>query len=100
MTHTPGPWEAVLADDPRGQPVPYYRGLVALVENRLSVVAKCGYAPKEHWEANASLIAAAPDMLTALIKAKAHIAREEDADDMAECLEAIEEAIAKATNAG
>jgi hypothetical protein len=64
--HTPGPWEAVLADDPRGQPVPYYRGLVALVESRVSVVAKCGYVPKENWEANARLIAAAPALLALL----------------------------------
>jgi hypothetical protein len=67
---TPGPWEAVLKDDSRGQPVCYYRGLIALVESRLSVVLGPGHAydtvPEEQWEPNAKLIAAAPDLADAL----------------------------------
>lgn len=43
--------------------------------------------------------AVGPDLLEALQKCRAHIAREDDADDMAECLEAAEDAIAKATAA-
>lgn len=70
--HTPGPWEAVLPDDVRGQPVPYYRGLICCVSHEeptgmLAVVTKDGSSvPKADWEANARLIAAAPDMLEAL----------------------------------
>lgn len=66
MNHTPGPWEAVLALDKRGQPSPMYRGLVALVENRLAVVHASGdTVQKEQWEAHCRLIAAAPDLLAA-----------------------------------
>lgn len=67
--HTPGEWEAVLNDDPRGQPVAYYRGLICTVEHGgryLAVVAKIGCALPAQWEANARLIAAAPDLLAAL----------------------------------
>lgn len=66
---TEGPWEAVLNDDPRGQPVPYYRGLICTVEygNRhLAVVAKSGVVSSAEWEANTHLIAAAPQMRDAL----------------------------------
>lgn len=70
MAHTPGPWVAVLENDPRGQPVPYYRGLVATVEHGaryLAVVTQTGRSvPKDEWEANARLIASAPDLLEAL----------------------------------
>ena len=68
---TPGPWEAVTDDDPRGQPVPYYRGLVALIERNtgraLSVVLKDGRTvPACDWQANAQLIAHAPADLALL----------------------------------
>lgn len=68
--YTPGPWEAVLITDPRGQPVPYYPGLICTVEhgNRYqSVVASDGRAASvDQWVPNCWLIAAAPDLLTAL----------------------------------
>lgn len=66
--HTPGPWEAVLPNDPRGQPVPYYCGLVSLVSHdpSISIVASDGYVESGAWEANARLIAAAPDLLESL----------------------------------
>lgn len=69
--HTPGPWEAVLPGDPRGQPVPYYAGLVALVSHdpSISVVTEGGYSAAKEWEANARLIAAAPDLLAAAQRA-------------------------------
>jgi hypothetical protein len=70
MTHTPGPWTAVLPDDARGQPVPYYRGLVALVScetgGAMSVVTDGRDCSKSEWEANARLIARAPEMLDLL----------------------------------
>ena len=48
---------------------------------------------------HACLFAAAPLLLEALEKCRAYIAREDDADDIAECLEATEDALAKATGA-
>jgi hypothetical protein len=56
-------WEAILPGDPRGQPVLYYRGLVALVscDPSISVVTKDGTAvDKSEWEDVARLIARAP----------------------------------------
>ncbi len=60
MTHE---WEAILPGDPRGQPVPYYRGLVALVscDPSIAVVTKDGSTvEKSEWEEIAKLIADAP----------------------------------------
>ena len=69
---TPGPWEAVLEKDERGQPVPYYRGLIALLENGdryLSVVnAGSKTVEEKEWEPNCSFIAAAsPDVVLKLL---------------------------------
>lgn len=71
---TPGRWEAVLEDDPRGQPVPYYRALVAVLaqgDQRLSVVATdVETVPVEQWRANTEFIAAAsPETVLRLIAA-------------------------------
>lgn len=70
--YTPGPWEAVLSDDPRGQPVPHYRALIALVSQspHLSIVAaQRDTVPRQEWEGNARIIAAAPEMHAALCAA-------------------------------
>jgi hypothetical protein len=71
---TPDGWEAVLPDDPRGQPVPYYRGLICCVSHEakpsgmLAVVTERGRTvPKSEWEANAQLIAHAPTDIAALL---------------------------------
>ena len=69
--HTKGPWEAVMHDDPRGQPVPYYRALICTVEHSpdryLAVVQMNGqHVSREQWQSNARLIAAAPDLLAEL----------------------------------
>ena len=69
--HTPGPWELVVENDPRGQPSPMYRGLIAFVESspdrRLAIVDPIGNTVShEDWLANARLIAAAPALLEAL----------------------------------
>lgn len=104
--HTPGPWQAVFADDPRGQPVPYYSGLVCLIaegDQRISVVAQGGSCTAEEWAANAKLIAAAPEMRAALMFAR-EILEEADARlgyepgslgaiEMAEAFEMIEAAL-------
>lgn len=58
---SPGEWEAVFTDDPRGLPVPYYRGLVCTVEHSekyTAVVAKNGYVDPSQWKPNAQFIAA------------------------------------------
>ncbi|MGA9884084.1 MAG: hypothetical protein WBQ34_10225 [Candidatus Acidiferrales bacterium] len=63
-------WEVVLHDDPRGQPVPFYVGLIATFEycgRYIAVVAKGGYVPKEQWEANARYAAAAANAVPKLI---------------------------------
>lgn len=68
---TGGEWEAVFANDPRGVPVPYYRGLVCTVEHSekyTAVVAKSGYVDQAQWEPNAQFIAAAnPQAVLGLI---------------------------------
>ena len=72
MSHTPGPWEAVLDEDPRGQPTGMYRGLVAICEKGeryLAVVAACGEVDRSQWVDNCRLIAAAPDLLAACERA-------------------------------
>ena len=71
---TGGEWDAVLPGDPRGQPVPYYRGLVCLVEHSspgsIAVVTKDGRTvPKAEWEANAAFIAHAPEDIRYLLSA-------------------------------
>lgn len=66
---TPGPWEVVTLHDQRSQPAPTYRGLVCVLEHserRVSVVAEHGRpALPEEVDANARLIAAAPELLAA-----------------------------------
>lgn len=79
---TPGDWEAVLEGDPLGQPVPYYRGLVALIARdgtarTLAVVSDGRAVPKSQWEANARLIAMAP-LLARLVRS---VAEEEVCSD-------------------
>lgn len=70
---TPGEWGAVLASDQRGQPTPFYAGLICLIQDggpgeRVSVVASGGYVPSRLWEANATHIAAFdPPTVLALI---------------------------------
>ena len=62
---TPGPWRAVVP--PEKQPAPYCNqviGIMANDEGYISVVAN-RLVDKPQWEANARLIAAAPDRLEA-----------------------------------
>lgn len=68
--------------DPRGRPVGYYRGLVALVstdpaigvKTSATIVTDGRTAEPGEWEANARLIAAAPEMLEALREAEKQLA--------------------------
>jgi hypothetical protein len=68
-THTPGKWRAVLSGD--RQPHILYRGLICVLERSpdrwTSVVVDddTGHSCADDIEANAKLIAAAPDLLAA-----------------------------------
>lgn len=69
---TPGRWEAIQNDDPRGQPSPFYLALVATVEHSpdryLAVVAKDRETvSREEWPANCDLIATARTALPELL---------------------------------
>lgn len=58
-------WEAVLPDDPRGQPAPYYRALVCLVAHDpyIAVVVKDeGSTDSHQWPDIAKAIAQVPAM--------------------------------------
>lgn len=74
---TSGPWEAILSDDPRGQPQVMYRGLICTVEHSpdgyKAVVSDGRTVQPNEWEANARLIAAAPDLLVALQAASGYL---------------------------
>lgn len=67
---TPGPWWAAIGKD---QPVPYYRGLVAVLSSDPYISICTGETGDQsgrtcggdEWEANAALIAAAPQMCLA-----------------------------------
>lgn len=67
---TPGPWWAAIGKD---QPVPYYRGLVAVLSSDPYISICTGETGDQsgrtcggdEWEANAALIAAAPDLYEA-----------------------------------
>lgn len=97
---TPGPWEAIQNDDPRGQPVPYYRALIAVLqqapERYLSVVAKNdGYVMAEQWPHNARLIASVHDYRDACLLAKAFLepladAGNQDAQDVVLAIDTAE----------
>ena len=102
--HTPGPWEAILDGDPRGQPQGAYRRLVALCEKGeryLAVVAERD-VERESWPANAVLMAAAPDLLDACFRALRELRPTAMADGEEVVNEApahvfLQNAIAKAT---
>lgn len=93
MSHTPGPWERVDRLDPRGQPVPFYRGLVALVscDPSIAVVADRGRtASASEWDANARLIAAAPELLrVAELAVGVALGRPHDGSQLDEDLEGL-----------
>jgi hypothetical protein len=100
---TPGPWDAVLDNDPRGQPSCMYRGLIAMVERgdrTLAVVLGSGHqyenVPQEQWEPNARAIAALPDLVTALHRAKMQVEAQKPTRASVETLRIINAALAKA----
>lgn len=62
-SHTPGPWKAIEGCSP------IYNQLIGIAANEhshIGVVAENHTALPSQWEANARLIAAAPDLLEAL----------------------------------
>lgn len=70
---SPAPWRPVLHNDPRGQPSPMYRSLVATVEHNgeryLAVVQEQEReVPREEWEANTQFIAYARAWVPGLLE--------------------------------
>lgn len=66
--HTPGPWTAEMTDKPYNVPLIYaaeHTGPIAEIRSRLDVAAHHPLVVKTR-NANARLIAAAPDLLAAL----------------------------------
>ncbi len=93
--HTPGPWSLVVNSDPRGQPSPFYRGTVALIEKgdrHITVVSDGRTVELEEWEPNGHIIAAAPELLAELKDAREHLYLE----GYLRQVEAIDALIAKA----
>ena len=88
--HTPGPWDVIPA---RGKMLPH---LMGADHSRIALLDDCHAAENER-QANARLIAAAPDLLEALENAANQIkALDEDYDQRSAYLDAMA-AIAKAT---
>jgi hypothetical protein len=98
MKHTPGQWKAIITGD---QSQILYKGLICLIEhspdNYISVVQADGrVVESDEWEANARLIAAAPELLEA-VKLALPILRQYTAENAGYPIaETIENAIAKA----
>lgn len=88
--HAPGPW--------RTQPWPHERECMGADLGAMAVVGADGISPAVVWgglessEANARLIAAAPDLLEALKYARMYVETEGPEDE----LEMVDAAIAKA----
>lgn len=74
MTHTPGPWEI-------HQRWPNYHGAEIRAGNISLADLRCNGHNERHGEANARLIAAAPELLDALQKLVAFMADDEPYDD-------------------
>ena len=72
---TPGPWEAILKSDKRGQPWPGYVSLICFSDTIAVVQADGVTAMSDQWATNAQLVAAAraavPELLDALDDAEA-----------------------------
>ena len=78
QTHTPGPWHVEIRSSGHrynGEPVQYFSvahtsatrdGYVALDVAPVSLITSIGDVPNAEGEANARLIAAAPDLISAL----------------------------------
>lgn len=92
--HTPGPW---VVDTIAGSDKPYifssgaYRTVAKIIMN-----ASPGSEWKEERNANAALIAAAPDLLAALARATEFLAANYSDADMPDILPACSAALAKA----
>lgn len=86
-------WEAIFDGDPRGQPAPFYCGLVALVSMSpsIAIVTADGSAiDASEWPEVARLIASAPELAERLEKSEAALstARIDGAREFAEfCVE-------------
>lgn len=75
-THTPGPWIQPVTYDPesgRERPCGAIEAVNADGDGEAIIVASCRDLTSEEWMANARLIAAAPDLLAALIECRAWI---------------------------
>lgn len=92
--HTPGPWYAFWNENfwqINTESDEFQNMCIGDVCESSEIFDK-GHKPHDHAEANARLIAAAPDLLEALEIARFHVSMEGTADD----LEKVDAAIAKA----
>jgi hypothetical protein len=99
--HTPGQWDAILRDDPRGQPQGAYRGLICILqcgpEGNIAVVSDGRTTTPKEWEANAILIAASPDLLEQLRRVDHTLTAHGKVDADTDLHAALRAAIAKAS---
>jgi multidrug resistance efflux pump len=80
-------WEVVMEDNPRGQPSPMYRGLVALVScsPSIAVVTTDGSTVEsDQWENVARLIARAPEQAARIAALESESAQYREAAEKAE----------------
>ncbi len=83
-THTPGPWDMVVED---------FRVLVVAVECGRDLVADCGHKVAGRNQANARLIAAAPDLLALADMVEAvNVEERRDAGEMFNALSELQDA--------
>lgn len=93
MKHTPGPW--IQVDD---YGVPYNRGFRIRGRDKKSIcaISSATKRPEEECIANANLISAAPEMLSALEYILFHAPKCQNAGELERCLWTVQNAIAKA----
>lgn len=99
IKHTQGPWKASIKNIPMADTGDYYASVCVNTDNEFStdVICQCfdgGNISFEQQEANARLIAAAPELLKACEQALVAIRMTSGVDDVA--YEVVETAIAKA----
>lgn len=99
MNHTPGPWRVVARKNARGQDLtPAVVGRRSWGGNREWPVAVASAISQDETDANARLIAAAPQMLAALKLAYSILTDKAAREEIGALLNAIEGPSSSATN--